>query len=121
MQNVLFKTSDPIRADGMVEFYVVFLSLQGDAAQSSAVQERHGWLNTETGKVTLDPGYSSPPGTFDSFSEAVDRYCALRIERAKAGFVHAFSWDGFVGEPSNHRQIDIETDPRARSSNKWME
>jgi hypothetical protein len=116
MQNVLFKVSDPIRADGMVEFYVVFLSLQD--GQTSLVHERHGWLNTETGKVTLDPGYSSPPGAFDSFSEAVDQYCALRIDRAKGGFVHAFSWDGFVGEPSNHRQIDIDTDPRIRSSKK---
>jgi len=78
----------------------------------------HGFLNTETGKVTLDPGYSSPPAAFDSFSDAVDRFCALRIDRAKQGFVHAFSWVGFVGEPSNHRYIDIDMEPRIRPSRK---
>ena len=117
MQNVLFKTSEPATAEGMVEFYIVSLSLRDISEKISVVQEIHGWWNNSTRRATLDREFASPPETFASFSEAIDRYCALKIHRAKAGFVHSFSWDGFVGDPSNYKLIDLAAEPRLRASN----
>lgn len=112
MQSVLFKTSEPAAAEGMVEFYIVSLSLRDASERISVVQEMHGWWNNSTRKATLDREFASPPQVFESFSEAIDRYCALKIYRARMGFVHSFSWDGFVGHPSNHKQIDLSAEPR---------
>lgn len=117
MQSVLFKTSEPAAAQGMVEFYIVSLSLRDVSERISVVQEIHGWWNNGTRKATLDREFASPPETFASFSEAIDRYCSLKIHRARTGFVHSFSWDGFVGSPSNHKQIDLSVERHLRSSN----
>lgn len=116
MQNVLFKISRPAFADGELEFYIVSLSLQGLNGKIGVVQESHGWWNNGTRKPTLDQEFLSPPESFASFSEAIDRFCALRVHRARAGFVHSFSWDGFVGDPSNYKLIDPSAEPRFRSS-----
>jgi hypothetical protein len=107
MQNVLFKTSEPTAAEGLVEFYAVSITLQDIRGHVSAVQELHGWWNNETSKVTLDLAFSSEPEEFHSFPEAVERYCALRINRARAGFVHSFSWHCFTGAPTNYKLVEI--------------
>ena len=107
MQNVLFKTSEPTKTDGPVEFYAVSIALQDITGQVSAVQEMHGWWDNQTGKVTVDQAFSPDPETFDSFSAAVERYCVLRIRRARSGFVHSFSWHCFTGAPTNYKRIEI--------------
>ena len=112
MQNVLFKTSEPTTADGMVEFYSVSISLQDITGKVSAVEEVHGWWNNQTGKVTFDEAFLSETETFASFGEAVERYCVLRIKRARAGFVHSFSWHCFTGAPTNYKRITIPGDAR---------
>lgn len=117
MQSVLFKTSEPAAAEGMVEFYIVSLGLQDINQKVSVVEEIHGWWSNQARKATLDREFASPPEVFGSFGDAIDRYCALRVNRAKAGFVHSFSWDGFVGDPSNYKRIDPSVEPRLRSSN----
>lgn len=114
MQTVLFKTSDPTAADGMVEFYTVSLSLRDLDLKISIVQEIHGWWNNDTRRAILDPEFSTPPEVFTSFGDAVDRYSAVTANRARTGFVHAFSWDGFVGHPKNYRLIDPAGGPRRR-------
>lgn len=116
MQNVLFKTSEPTTAEGMVEFYIVSLSLRNMDEKVSVVQEMHGWWNNSTRRATLDREFASPPEAFASFSDAIDRYCEMRINRAKAGFVHSFAWDGFLGDPSNYKKIDLPA-ARYRTSN----
>jgi hypothetical protein len=65
----------------------------------------------------LDKEFAFPPETFTSFGEAIDRYCELKIHRARAGFIHSFSWDGFVGEPSKYKRIVPSADPRGGSRN----
>lgn len=112
MQNVLFKTSEPAAVEGSVEFYAVCIALQDDTGQVSSVQEIHGWWNNQTGKVTIDESFSADPQTFESFGEAVERYCVLRVKRARAGFVHSFSWHCFTGAPSNYRRIELPLDSR---------
>jgi hypothetical protein len=107
MQNVLFKTSEPTTAEGMVEFFAVSLSLQDISGEVSVVQEIHGWWDNRTGEVTIDGSLRREPETFDSFSHAVDRYCALRIHRARTGFVHSFTWHCFTGMPSNYKRIEV--------------
>jgi hypothetical protein len=107
MQNVLFKISEPTAAEGLVEFYAVSISLQDITGQVSAVQEIHGWWSNKTGKVVIDQNFTSEPVAFESFSQAVERYCALRINRAKTGFVHSFSWHCFTGAPTNYKRIEI--------------
>jgi hypothetical protein len=107
MQNVLFKTSEPTTAEGEVEFYAVSISLEDVTGQVSSVQEIHGWWNHQTGKVTIDQAFAPAPETFDSFGEAVERYCILRIKRARAGFIHSFSWHCFTGTPTNYKRIEI--------------
>ena len=107
MQNVLFKTSEPATAEGMVEFYAVSLALHDFTGQLSVVQEIHGWWNNQTGEITIDDRTESEPETFGSFGEAVDRYCALRINRARTGFVHSFTWHCFTGAPSNYKRVEI--------------
>ena len=109
MQNVLFNISDPNAAEGMVEFYAVSIALQDVTGCSSAVHETHGWWNNQTGKVTFDQAFSSEPETFESFAEAVERYCVIRIKRARTGFVHSFSWHCFTGTPTNYKRIQIPT------------
>lgn len=116
MQNVLFKTSEPATVEGIVEFYAVSISLQDITGQVSAVQEIHGWWNKQTGKITIDQGLSSEPEVFGSFSEAVERYCVLKINRAKTGFVHSFTWHCFAGTPTDYKRIEIPDDTRLRSS-----
>ena len=119
MQNVLFKTREPATAEGMVEFYAVSLSLQDFTGQLSVVQEIHGWWNNQTGEVKIDQARRLEAETFQSFSEAVDRYCALRINRARTGFVHSFTWHCFTGVPTNYKRIEIPEDsgfPRSTSS-----
>lgn len=116
MQNVLFKTSEPAAVEGVVEFYAVSISLQDIAGQVSTVQEIHGWWNNQTGQITIDPALSSQPEVFESFSEAVDRYCALRFNRARTGFVHSFTWHCFTGTPTNYKRIEIPDGTRLSSS-----
>ena len=116
MQNVLFKTREPATTEGMVEFYAVSLTLHDFTGQLTLVQEIHGWWNPHAGKVTVDQGLRPEPETFPSFSEAVDRYCALRIHRAMTGFVHSFTWHCFSGVPTNYKRIEIPEDKRFRSS-----
>ena len=100
MQNVLFKTSEPTAAIGPVEFYNLSLSFQEiQGRRFSVVQEKHGWWCSETGAATFDEDFATPPEVFDSFSEAVDRYCTLRMEHANAGFMHSFSWHCLTGKP----------------------
>jgi hypothetical protein len=118
MQNVLFKTSEPTIAEGMVEFYAVSISLQDITGHVSTVQEIHGWWSNKTGKVVIDQGFPSEPEAFESFSEAVERYCVLRIDRAKTGFVHSFSWHCFTGAPTNYKRIEIPTQPKSPQSNE---
>ena len=107
MQNVLFKTSEPTTAEGLVEFYAVSIALEDDTGQDSSVQEIHGWWNNQTGKVTIDETFLAEPQTFESFGEAVEKYCVLRVKRARAGFVHSFTWHCFTGTPSNYKRIEI--------------
>lgn len=107
MQNVLFKTSEPTTAQEPVEFFAVSISLQDITGRVSSVQEVHGWWSNQTGNVTIDQELSSEPEEFESFSEAVEKYCALRISRARTGFVHSFSWHCFTGAPSNYKRIEI--------------
>lgn len=111
MQNVLFNTSEPTTAEGLVEFYAVSIALQDDTGQVSSVQEVHGWWNNQTGKVTFDEALSAEQ-TFESFGEAVEKYCVLRVKRARAGFVHSFSWHCFTGTPSNYKRIELPVDSR---------
>jgi hypothetical protein len=111
MQNALFKISDPTAADGVVEFYAVSISLQDITGQVSSVQEMHGWWNNQTGKVTIDEEFSSEPEAFESFGEAVEKYCSLRISRARSGFVHSFSWHCFAGAPTNYKRIEMPGEP----------
>lgn len=106
MQNVLFNTDEPDKAEGRAEFYIVSLTLRELDQKISFVEEKHGWWDKNAGRVTLDQASSSPPEMFTSFSDAIDRYCELRMNRARAGFVHSFSWNGFVGSPSNYKRID---------------
>lgn len=112
MQNVLFKTNDPANAQGMVEFYIVSLSLRELDQKISVVEEKHGWWDKSTGRAKLDPAFASAPEIFTSFADAIDRYCELRMNRARAGFVHSFSWDGFVGTPSNYKCIALPDEVR---------
>lgn len=105
MQNVLFKTDDPENAKGIVDFYLVSLTLEGPEGQSGAVPEVHGWFDPSTRAVTLDREWAPQAETFTSFGDAVDRFCQMRIHRAVAGFVHSFSWLNFVGRPKNHRRV----------------
>ena len=118
MQNVLFKINEPTTAEGLVEFYAVSISLQDVTGHVSAVQEIHGWWSNKTGKVVIDQGFASEPEPFESFSEAVERYCALRINRARTGFVHSFSWHCFTGAPTNYKRIEIPAPPQPRPSNE---
>jgi hypothetical protein len=120
MQNVLFKTSEPTTAEGMVEFYIISITLQDikGNGQVSVVQEMHGWWSNEARKATLEPDVTSPPEAFVSFNEAIDRYCSLRINRARAGFVHSFSWDRFLGDPSNYKRIEVPIEPLFPSSKR---
>ncbi len=108
MQSVLFKTSEPAAQQGMVEFYAVSIQLQEAPGQLTAVQEVHGWWNSQTGEKSLDQGPFSEPEYFESFSEAADRLYEVRLSRARAGFVHAFTWHCLVGTPTNHKRIDIQ-------------
>ena len=108
MQNVLFKISDPTTATGEVEFYIISISLQEfEGEQHSVVQERHGWGNNKTGLATFDHDFWSPAEGFASFGDAVDRYCTLRTNRARTGFVHSFSWHRFIGDPSGYKRIEL--------------
>lgn len=106
MQTVLFKTSDPVAEGGMVEFYIVSFTLGDFDARISVVQETHGWWNGNTREATIEREAAPVSETFKSFSHAIERFCALRINRAKDGFVHSFSWNGFRGIPSNYKRID---------------
>ena len=107
MQNVLFKTSEPTAAEGLVEFYAVSISLQDIAGRISVVEEIHGWWDSQTGKLTFDEDFTSEPEAFESFNDAVEKYCAMRLNRARSGFVHSFSWHSFSGAPTNYRLIEI--------------
>ncbi len=78
----------------------------------------HGWWSNKTGKVVIDQGFVSEPETFESFTEAVERYCALRLNRATTGFLHSFSWHCFNGAPTNYKRIEIPTQPKPRPSNE---
>jgi hypothetical protein len=99
MQNILFKTSEPTAAKGPVEFYNISLNFQEiQGRRLNVVHEKHGWWSNETGTATFDDGFTSPPEVFDSFSEAVDRYCAIRTSRASEGFMHSFSWHFLTGK-----------------------
>jgi len=115
MQNVLFKINEPTTAQGDVEFYTISISLQEfEGQQVSVVQEKHGWWNNETRLPSFDQDFWSPAEAFASFNEAVDRYCTLRTNRAKFGFVHSFSWNRFIGTPSQYKQIEIPTPTRPK-------
>lgn len=107
MQSVLFKTSDPAAQEGMVEFYAVSILLEESPRRLTAVQEVHGWWNSQTGEKSLDQGPFSEPEFFESFSEAADRFYEVRLSRARAGFVHSFTWHCLAGTPTNHKLIDI--------------
>jgi hypothetical protein len=107
MRTVLFKTDEPTNREAEVEFYIVSLSLLKPTGEASIVEETHGWWSNITRKPIFDQEHTVPPETFKSFSHAVDRYCALRLARAREGFVHSFSWEGFVGNPMNYRKIDL--------------
>lgn len=113
MQNVLFKISEPTAAQGPVEFFTISISLQDvNGQQVSIVQESHGWWSNETRTATIDSEFRSPAEGYVSFGEAVDRYCSLKINRAKTGFVHSFSWHRFVGLPRNYKRIEVPVDPQ---------
>ena len=117
MQNVLFKISEPTAAAGEVEFYIISISLQEfEGEQHSVVQERHGWWNNQTSMPTFDQDFWSPAEAFVSFGEAVDRYCTLRTNRARSGFVHAFSWHRFCGDPSGYKRIEFSFEPPSGSA-----
>ena len=118
MQNVLFKTSAPTAAEGPVEFYSISITLQDfEGIQASVVQETHGWWSNETGKATFDQDFKSAPEAFVSFGDGVDRYCSLRVSRARAGFIHSFSWPLFDGPPANYKRIEIPVGPQFQPAN----
>jgi hypothetical protein len=118
MQIVLFKTSEPTAAEGPVEFYSISITLQDfEGIQASVVQETHGWWSNETGKATFDHDFRVPPEAFVSFGDGVDRYCSLRVQRARAGFSHSFSWPLFVGPPTNYKRIEIPVGPQFQPTN----
>jgi hypothetical protein len=107
MQKALFNTSKPFAAEGDVEFYNISIRLEDIEGQRlSVVQEAHGWWNNETGQAVFDVDFASPPETFVSFDEAVDRYCTLRANRARTGFIHSFSWHPITGFRADYRPID---------------
>ena len=118
MQTFLFNTPEPLMPEGMVEFYIVSLSLDGLNGKIGIVQEVHGWWNNTTRTATFDQECAPTYETFVSFSDAIDRYCALRNHRANAGFMHSFSWDGFIGNPSNYKPIQPFGESRLRSLDK---
>jgi hypothetical protein len=119
MQNVLFKITEPTTAQGSVEFYTISITLQEfEGQQVSVVQEKHGWWNNETRLPSFDQDFWSPAEAFASFNEAVDRYCTLRTNRAKSGFVHSFSWNRFIGTPTQYKQIEIPTRLKSQPPNE---
>lgn len=108
MQNVLFRTNEPIAAAGKVEFYNISLFFQDvDGQRLNVVQETHGWWNTETAKAHFDEDYEPLTETFISFETAVERYCALRVLRARTGFMHSFTWHPLTGLPIQYTRIDV--------------
>lgn len=121
MQNVLFRTSEPTSADGKVEFYNISLYFQDVRGQRlSVVQETHGWWNNETAKACFDEDYQPLTEAFVSFGEAVDRYCALRVDRARTGFLHSFSWHPLTGMPDYYSRIEIPMPVRSHLGS-WEE
>lgn len=105
MHNVLFKTSEPHAPETLVEFYVISLWFDVDE-KTSFVDQRHGWWDNKARTALFDSDSGSLPETFTSFGEALDRFYALRLYRASDGFMHSFTWEGFVGEPSNYKLIN---------------
>jgi hypothetical protein len=108
MQNVLFRTNEPTAAAGKVEFYNISLFFQDvDGQRLNVVQETHGWWNNETAKAYVDEAYVPLTETYTSFEQAVDRYCARRILRARTGFMHSFTWHPLTGLPIQCTRIEV--------------
>ncbi len=119
MQSVLFKTNEPTAEDEEAEFYAISITLQDfEGIQASVVLETHGWWSNKTGHATFDPNFKSVPEAFVSFGDGVDRYCFLRVSRARAGFIHSFSWPLFVGPPTNYKRIEIPVGPQFQPANE---
>jgi hypothetical protein len=108
MHSVLFNTNEPTAATRVVEFYYISLSLQiVDGRQLSFAQQTHGWWNNKTGKASLDDSSVSQPEEFESFEDAVDRFCQLRVNCAKRGFMHSFSWHPITHTPTNYKRVEL--------------
>lgn len=108
MHTVLFKTNEPTAAKAVVEFYHISLSLQTiEGRRISFVQETHGWWSNETGKALLDGSSKAQPEEFESFEAAVDRFCQHRVNCAKKGFMHSFSWHPVTHTPTNYKLVEL--------------
>jgi hypothetical protein len=108
MHSALFNTNEPTAATGAVEFYYISLKLQTiEGRKVSFVQETHGWWSNETGKALLDDSFMSQPEEFESFEDAVDRFCQLRVNCAKRGFMHSFSWHPVTRTPTNYKLVEL--------------
>ncbi len=108
MHSVLFNTNEPTGAKGLVEFYYISLSLQTiEGRRVSFVQETHGWWSNETGEALPDDSFMSPREEFESFEAAVDRFCQHRVNCAKRGFMHSFSWHPITHTPTNYKLVEL--------------
>ena len=108
MHSVLFNTKEPTAATGVMEFYFISLSLQTIKGRKvSFVQEAHGWWSNETGNASLDDSFMSQPEEFEFFEDAVDRFCLLRVNCAKRGFKHSFTWHPITRTPTNYKLVEL--------------
>jgi len=108
MHSVLFKTNEPTAAKEDVEFYYISLSLETiEGRQVSLIRETQGWWSNDTGKPLIDHHSQSQPEEFASFEAAVNRFCQLRVDRAKRGFIHSFSWHPITHTPTNYKRVEL--------------
>lgn len=99
----LYKISNPEK--GMSECYELIIeSVSGEPGREYRFRETHGWWDEPT-RCFVHQVWTISPEDGVSFTEAQVMYEAALKNRARNGFVHAFSPDFFGEKPYEYRLL----------------